>query len=297
MSDGRPAPAGDRVQACPVCGGNRRRRVTSIRDVDVVRCSGCGLVFCDPLPRIDSESSGASSILTEETFTARMIRDCPERAERYRVLAAARYRRYARTLGRARFRMLEIGCGEAGMAAEMAAHGVGYLGLDIDPRPIEVARSRGIEACRVGDVFSCDEDVKYDVVFMSQVLEHITRPREMIEKIGALLAPDGILHLDVPNHNGLAGLPSRLAGGIGTRVGAIDWPHHSIAYHRRSLVRLLGGRFVVRAFTATPDDRLWGQAVVPTVPVRLYYAASRVLRARSLLVAFCRPRVPRHPSP
>jgi SAM-dependent methyltransferase len=187
--------------------------------------------------------------------------------------------------------MLEVGCGDAGMATEMGALGVDYQGIDIDPRPIEAARSRGIDSCRVGDVMSYDENVKFDVVFMSQVLEHITRPREVLGKVGALLKPDGILHLDVPNHNGLAGLPSRLLGGAGDRFGAIDWPHHAIAYDRRSLVALLEHRFVARAFTATPDDRLWGQAVVPTISARLYYAATRALRARSLLVAFGRPRI------
>ena len=257
----------------------------------VVRCAGCGLVFCDPLPRIASKSSGESSILTEEAFTAQMIRDSPGSSDRYRVLANARYRHYSATLGRTSFRMLEVGCGEAGMAAEMRAHGVDYQGIDIDPRPIEAARSRGIGSCRVGDVMSYDENATYDVIFMSQVLEHITRPRELLGKLAALLKPDGILHLDVPNHNGLAGLPSRVLGGLSGRFGAIEWPHHAIAYDRRSLVELLDHRFVVHAFTATPDDRLWGQAVVPAIPARLYYAATRDVRARSLLVAFCRPKV------
>jgi SAM-dependent methyltransferase len=133
--------------------------------------------------------------------------------------------------------------------------------------------------------------VKYDVIFMSQVLEHIIRPREVLGKVSSLLKPDGILHLDVPNHNGLAGLPSRVLGGTGSRFGAIEWPHHAIAYNRRSLAELLDHRFVARVFTATPDDQLWGQAVVPTIPARLYYAATRALRARSLLVAFGRPKV------
>jgi SAM-dependent methyltransferase len=281
----------DKVQACPACGATRRRPVTSLKHCKVVRCAGCGLVFCDPLPQIASKSSGESSILTEEAFTAHMIHDSPGRSDRYRVLANNRYHHYSRTLARARFSMLEVGCGDAGMAAEMGAHGVDYQGIDIDPRPIEAARSRGIGSCRVGDVLSCDEDVKYDVIFMSQVLEHITRPREVLRKINALLKPDGILHLDVPNHSGLAGLPSRVLGGAGNRFGAIEWPHHAIAYNRRSLVDLLEHRFAVRAFTATPDDRLWGQAVVPTISARLYYVATRALRARSLLVAFCRPKV------
>jgi hypothetical protein len=124
----------DRVRACPACEAGERRPITSMKHCKVVRCAGCGLVFCDPLPRIASKSSGESSILTEEAFTAHMIRDSPGRFDRYRALANTRYDHYSKVLARANFSLLEVGCGDAGMAAEMGAHGVDYQGIDIDPR-------------------------------------------------------------------------------------------------------------------------------------------------------------------
>lgn len=56
---------------------------------------------------------------------------------------------------------------------------------------------------------------QYDVIFMTQVLEHITHPREMVERLYASLVPGGIPHLDVPNQGTLAGWPSRLLRGSG----------------------------------------------------------------------------------
>jgi 2-polyprenyl-3-methyl-5-hydroxy-6-metoxy-1,4-benzoquinol methylase len=63
-----------------------------------------------------------------------LIRDSPGRFDRYRALANTRYDHYSKVLARANFSLLEVGCGDAGMAAEMGAHGVDYQGIDIDPR-------------------------------------------------------------------------------------------------------------------------------------------------------------------
>jgi SAM-dependent methyltransferase len=245
------------------------------------------LVYCDPLPRVESSSAGAASILTEETFTAQILDIPAAQADRYAVLARARYQRYRHDLGRPRFRLLEIGCGAAGLAPVLTALGVDYHGIDIDHRPIEAARARGITGLRVGDFFELPSDGPFDVIALSQVLEHITRPRELMHRIRQSLTPDGILHVDVPNHAALAGLPSRAVGGLGRRLGAIEWPHHSIAYRTASLSRLVSPHFgSTVVFTAAPDHDVWGQAVVPSVAARIYYRASRLLQARSLLVAY-----------
>jgi hypothetical protein len=79
-------------------------------------------------------------------------------------------------------------------------------------------------------------------------------------------------------------MPISLAGG--NRFGGIEYPHHSFAYRRRTLRMLLRQWFVARVFTASPNDPLWGQAVVPTIATRAYYMAARVSRLQSLLVGY-----------
>ena len=44
--------------------------------------------------------------------------------------------------------------------------------------------------------------------------------------------------------------------------------------------------FDVQVFTACPDDPLWGHAATFGPKQRLYYLASRVLRSKSLLIAY-----------
>lgn len=280
------------MRNCVSCGGAGETRAT-LRHSDVWECDTCGLVQCDPLPSIDSPSSGNSSILTEESFTESTMTSCPALENRYAELATARHEVYSRDLGKPNYRFLEIGCGSAGLAEHMRRLGVDYDGIDLDPRPVAAARERGtgdgLDGLRVADFMDDSVSGCWDVIFLTQVLEHITRPRDFLDKIARSLSPDGLLHLDVPHHDTLAGIPSRAARGIGARYGAIDWPHHSIAYRPRPLAGLLKPMFDVRVFRATPEDRVWGQAHVPSRLVeRAYYTISRLASRESLLVAYGR---------
>lgn len=272
---------------CLLCSERRRGKAARLPDTTVWRCARCGLTQCDPLPAVDSPSAGAMSILTEESFTARLLQMPAAVRERYAQLASTRAARYRRDLGRDNFRMLEIGCGSGGLGAAMRALGVGYEGIDLDHRPIDAARERGEgDSLSVGDFMDPEFTGTWDVVFATQVLEHITRPHEFLARIATCLSRGGLLHLDLPSHDTLAGLPSRAARGIAGRYGAIDWPHHAIAYRANTLRRVIKPGFDAVVFATSPDDAMWGQAVVPTTVARAYYRASRLVRRQSLLVAY-----------
>ncbi len=274
-----------------LCGAVDGRRRAVVSGSEVWQCTTCELTQCDPLPHIEAPSSGASTILTEESFTEAMLRPTEAQRSRYEQLARGRWELYSRDLGRQRFRMLEIGCGAGGLGPPMRALGVEYEGIDLDHRPVDGARQRGEgDGLTVGDFMADAARGTWDVIFATQVLEHITRPVLFVEKITGCLAPSGILHLDVPSQATLAGVPSRLLRGIGSRFGAIDWPHHAIAYGPTALRRLLEPSYRVQIFTASPADPMWGQAVVPGCAALAYYRGSRVLNRESLLVAYGRSR-------
>ena len=271
---------------CVVCGQPNVVLVAKVADVDVGRCNACTASACVPLPEIASESTGEHSILTEEDFTAGILHLAASRQAKLDDLARKRHDLYARTLGKKQFRMLEIGCGAAWMATTLVSLGVDYHGLDIDRRPVEAAMSRGVKNLRVGDFFAEPPDGPYDVIFMTQVLEHITAPRQFVIRLHASLASGGVVHVDVPNQRTLAGLRSRLLRGSGNRYGAIQWPHHSIAYTPAALQLIFESHFRVTTFTASPDDKLWGLGVAPTLGARAYYLRQRVTHSKSLAVAF-----------
>lgn len=276
---------------CLLCGATRRGTSARMTETSVWRCRHCGLTQCDPLPHVDSPSAGAVSILTEESFTTGLLRISDGVRSRYATLATARAARYRQDLGRREFRMLEIGCGAGSLGIAMQKLGVVYDGIDLDHRPIDAARDRGEgKGLTVGDFMDPGFTGTWDVVFATQVLEHIIRPHDFLAKIARCVSHDGIVHVDLPSQYTLAGLPSRAARGIAGRYGAIDWPHHAIAYNSAALKTLLRPSVQAKVFRASPDDEMWGQAVVSTAVSRAYYTASRLLRRESLLVAYGRVR-------
>jgi SAM-dependent methyltransferase len=248
------------------------------------------LVFCDPLPAIAAESSGDVSILTEHHYTETLVARADVRKPAYARLAQQRYGCFAGALQQPRFRMLEIGCGVAGLAEELVRLGVDYHGIDIDPRVCQIALQRGGGNVRNVDLMHYEADREFDVVSFSQVLEHITAPRAFIEKVCSLLRVGGLLHLDVPNHFSLSGLLHMLMRRPPTRFGGIDYPHHALAYSSRALQRLLAPHFEVDVFSVNPDHPLWGQVDGERMSFvqRQFFRAADRLGRRSLLVAYGR---------
>ncbi len=213
---------------CPVCQAAAIRRVVSACRLPVPawQCRGCGFVFCFPAPVVDSPPAG------DDTGGLPQITAGKRRS--YHRLADARYRHYAYSLGRQSFRLLEIGCGSCGLAERFGQLGVEYYGIDRDRRVVAAARAAGVRNIRHADFLDLPGDERYDVITFSQVLEHITEPRQFLAKVHSMLAPGGVLHCDVPNHRSLPSVLYRLPLSR-TRWGALVCPHHVFAYTRRSL--------------------------------------------------------------
>jgi SAM-dependent methyltransferase len=269
---------------CAVCGSLKitRLRVT-LKSVSLYKCAQCGLVFCSPQPPTDSLSAGPNTVLTDEAFTQGLLD--PSTRSRYIRLSEARYERYRSTLGRDRFRLLEVGCGSAGLATTFQRLGVDYFGIDIDPRVVDAAKIFGVSNVRNIDLFDLDDTTRYDVICFSQVLEHIKFPDQFVRKIVSLLVADGLVHCDVPNHRSLPSLLYRLPINP-ARWGAITYPNHLFAYSKKTLHTLLGKSFSINVFDATVDDPLWGQAINQRNILAKYSSAFRLLRGGSLLVAY-----------
>src|SRR6185295_19467259 len=147
MSQQRPA-ASRAVAGCPACGAVDGWRLARIPEATIRACCSCGLVFCDPLPALAAASSGGISILTEQRYTEALVARAAARQPAYARLAQQRYGCFAGALQQRRFRMLEIGCGVAGLAPELVRLGVDYHGIDIDPRGCRVAMARGVGTVR-----------------------------------------------------------------------------------------------------------------------------------------------------
>lgn len=107
-------------------------------------------------------------------------------------------------------RALDIGSGDGEASLALAkATGAEVVCADISEMAIESCRARGLEGhvVRLGEERLPFADARFDVVVMTEVIEHLVWPETALKEIHRVLRPDGHLILSTPN---LACLPNRL---------------------------------------------------------------------------------------
>ncbi len=101
-------------------------------------------------------------------------------------------------------RVLDVGCGAGAVVAALAADGLDASGIDISSSAIEFAARTHPEcsfsAHSVEDLPWPVEESSVDAVAAFEVIEHLVRPRRLLEGARAALAPGGHLALTTPYH-------------------------------------------------------------------------------------------------
>lgn len=93
--------------------------------------------------------------------------------------------------------VLDVGSGAGNMAHHLAHYGR-VIGLDSNPRPLGVARDRGLEALHsLGDQMPFGDDT-FDLVALLDTVEHIPGEMEVFAEALRILKPGGKLIVTVP---------------------------------------------------------------------------------------------------
>lgn len=116
--------------------------------------------------------------------------------------------RHARPGGR----VLDVGCGTGFLLERLAERGFSGTGVDLSPESVEHARRRLAEigaadrlTAVVGSAYEPPEG-PFDLIALTDVLEHLEEPRACLAALRAQLAPDGLLVISTPNRRSLPGL-------------------------------------------------------------------------------------------
>jgi len=99
---------------------------------------------------------------------------------------------------------LEIGPGSGHELGLLRASGWEAEGVEWDPEAAEVARRRSGCPVREGSFFDVvGTDERFDLIYMSHVLEHLPDPREALRFLGEHLSPGGRAVVITPNPRSL----------------------------------------------------------------------------------------------
>jgi 2-polyprenyl-3-methyl-5-hydroxy-6-metoxy-1,4-benzoquinol methylase len=99
---------------------------------------------------------------------------------------------------------LDIGCGEGFFLKKLLDRGVNVIGLDFNDYAVSKFNPSTTPYLMKGNIFTSiqkiiDSKVKYNVIFLNHIFEHITHPEYLLAKLKEILSNPGYLVISVPN--------------------------------------------------------------------------------------------------
>jgi 2-polyprenyl-3-methyl-5-hydroxy-6-metoxy-1,4-benzoquinol methylase len=233
----------EKLKACLLCGADagRAARVHRRQGHALVRCPICGLLYANPQFTESELAELYHRLYYDEQHL--LLSSTPEAEHaRNRILyrtvlrdLLARYPRLAPSADGPPPRVLDFGCGPGFFLAECRTIGLAASGIEFSPIAARYAREKLQLDAKAHPRTALAElpSRHYDLITAWEVIEHLRRPRETLQRLCRSLAPQGVLCLTTPSLNCWR---YRLERG---RWFNIRNPTHLAFFDRHNLTRLL----------------------------------------------------------
>ena len=184
------------------------------------QCNDCGLVFINPLPATDDyDKMYAKSYHSEFYF-----KDIPDYSNWLQL-----FEKYGQEK-----MVLDYGCGDGAFLKFFKQKGYDCIGIEYDPELVARLKTEnpGMTFYTVDEFWSINHEVQYDKIFMGDVLEHMAKPRDFLEKLFIKIKPGGLIAAQGPleNNTSLALRFRKAVSGLKTSITrsskAIHIPYH-----------------------------------------------------------------------
>lgn len=195
-----------------------------------VKCIRCGTVRLDPRPSPETMAKHYAPV----TY-ARAEGEAIDSGLNTRLQYAADHiaQRIVKAAGRTSGSFLDVGCGDGRVMVAMQRQGFDVQGIETDTVAGDLTYGRTGVKPFIGDLLAYDGAASFDVISFIHCLEHVSDPRQDLERALGLLKPGGILYIAVPN---AGSLESNI---FGSCWYALDLPRHFWGFNPRSLQRLI----------------------------------------------------------
>ena len=212
------------TRPCPVCGATDSRAHWQKADLRLVRCSRCTMVFANPVPASYASGEFYDDSADYYLSSAKLESDySPVRFQRELRL----FRQHCPS-----GEVLDVGCSSGAFLFQLQSQFAGaykVLGTDASGPPLDYAESQGVPVLRADFLEHDFEGSRFDAITFWAVLEHLFAPAKFLEKAAAILKPNGLCFVLVPNMDSLA---VRL---LGTKYRYI-YPQHLNYFTKRRCI-------------------------------------------------------------
>jgi SAM-dependent methyltransferase len=223
----------------------------------LVRSGDSGLIMLDPRP-----SAGKSLLFYPERAYDPHLHETVSAGAGdalYLLLRSVLMQKKARIVldgiskSRTRTKVLEVGCSSGELLLRLhRGSGIplhNLVGIETNRRVAAIARTKGLRVLET-DLSETEFSCRFDRIVFWHTLEHLHRIGENLQRAAALLEPDGMLIIAVPNRD------SYDAQHYGSRWIAWDAPRHLYHFNPSTLSALLSkyGFFPGKLQTYPPDS-------------------------------------------
>lgn len=205
--------------------------------IDVIECEGCGFKHIVPIPSKDE----LSEVYRSDYYSSEKpgyFDGQREDLDWWNMVYAERFDTFEVHLASDRRRILDVGSGPGFFLLHGQERGWKTLGIEPSLQAAGHARGLGVE---VVEAFFDDELAStvglFDAAHMSEVLEHIPDPKNMLKRVANVLAPGGMICVSVPNDYNP--FQTALRNACGYQPWWVAPPHHINYFSFDSLDRLL----------------------------------------------------------
>lgn len=259
-------------------------------DRKVLRCGD--VAWLDPLPTFEE----CKALYSEAYYNCRDAA-CPFSCIEGRQLEyfGRRVRRISKRLGRKPESLLDIGAASGLFVRAARDQGIAAEGVEISRWACETARKEhGIELFE-GDLIRDPLPLRshYDVIVMNHVLEHLLDPLAYLERIRALLAPDGLLVIEIPQQF-INPIDLLYRAASHRRPYGLGSLHHPYFYTTSSALRLMemGGFQAEHLLTWLPNQVFHLHSPLITRPLQaMLWLSDRLARRGHVIEIFATPNV------
>ncbi len=118
-------------------------------------------------------------------------------------------------------RLLDVGCGQGEFLTHAEQSGWDATGVDIDPLRVRIAREQRGLSISLGLLDQVNfPSNHFDVVFMSEVIEHVVDPVPLMQEIHRILRPGGVAFVRTGN-----------ARSWSARLRGATWDYYRFQFH------------------------------------------------------------------
>jgi SAM-dependent methyltransferase len=227
------------TRVCPACQSSEGKDLGVKNDLQIRSCSRCETLYTPYRPWYSSEDfySGYYPSITSE----------PEFVKLRLAETIATFESYRKTN-----RLLDLGCGTGALLEVAGQLGWQAEGLDVSQPVVDHGRQLGLEVSCGELADSKFESNSFDVVTASELLEHLSDPKLLVQEVARILRPGGLFWTTTPHARGIS---ARL---LGTKWSVLCPPEHLQLFSVKGVIGLLRGagfrRVVVRTEGANPHE-------------------------------------------